>query len=75
MKRSKEEIQLIQDWLKLAKENLLVARSEIIAGYSPYHTVCFLCQSSAERYLKAYLIYQGWELKKRTTRMNSWYFV
>jgi HEPN domain-containing protein len=64
MKKSKEEVQLITDWLRLAQENLQVASSTITAEYSPYHTVCFLCQNSAERYLKAYLIYQGWELKK-----------
>lgn len=34
------------------------------AEYSPYHTICFLCQGSAEKYLKAYLISQGWELEK-----------
>jgi len=32
--------------------------------FSPYHTICFLCQGSAEKYLKAFLIWQGWELKK-----------
>jgi HEPN domain-containing protein len=32
--------------------------------FAPYHTVCFLCQGSAEKYLKAYLISQGWELEK-----------
>jgi HEPN domain-containing protein len=32
--------------------------------FAPYHTICFLCQGSAEKYLKAYLISQGWELKK-----------
>jgi HEPN domain-containing protein len=29
-----------------------------------YHTICFLCQSAAEKYLKGYLIAQGWELEK-----------
>lgn len=29
-----------------------------------YHTVCFLCQSAAEKYLKGYLVAQGWVLKK-----------
>ena len=32
--------------------------------YAPYHTICFLCQGSAEKYLKAFLIWNGWELKK-----------
>lgn len=29
-----------------------------------YRTVCFLCQSAAEKFLKAYLIARGWTLKK-----------
>ena len=29
-----------------------------------YHTICFLCRESAEKFLKAYLISKGWELKK-----------
>jgi HEPN domain-containing protein len=29
-----------------------------------YHTVCFLCQSAAEKLLKGYLVAQGWTLKK-----------
>ena len=29
-----------------------------------YHTICFLCQSAAEKFLKGYLIAQGWTLEK-----------
>jgi HEPN domain-containing protein len=29
-----------------------------------FRTVCFLCQSAAEKYLKGYLISQGWTLEK-----------
>jgi HEPN domain-containing protein len=29
-----------------------------------YHTICFLCQSAAEKALKGYLIAQGWMLEK-----------
>jgi len=47
-----------------ANENLLYARDGMKAEYSPYHTICFLFQGSAEKYLKAYLISQGWELEK-----------
>ena len=28
------------------------------------HTICFLCQSAAEKFLKAYLIAQGWKLER-----------
>jgi HEPN domain-containing protein len=64
MKKSEEEIKLVKDWLKFAKENLLFAHSGMKEDYAPYHTICFLCQGSAEKYLKAFLIWNGWELKK-----------
>ncbi|MFQ5676802.1 MAG: HEPN domain-containing protein [bacterium] len=64
MKRNSEEIKLISDWLTFAKENLLFARAGMKEDFSPYHTICFLCQGSAEKYLKAFLISKGWELKK-----------
>lgn len=62
--RNKEEVKLVEDWLRFAKENLLFARSGMKEDYAPYHTICFLCQGSAEKYLKAFLIWNGWELKK-----------
>ena len=55
---------LVDDWLAFARENLLYARQGMKADFAPYHTICFLCQGSAEKYLKAYLISEGWELKK-----------
>ena len=64
MKKNEEEIKLVKDWLRFAKENLLFARTGMKEDFSPYHTVCFLCQGSAEKYLKAFLICNGWELKK-----------
>ena len=64
MKKNEEEIKLVKDWLRFARENLLLARSGMKEDYAPYHTICFLCQGSAEKYLKAFLIWNGWELKK-----------
>ena len=64
MRRSEEEIQLLRDWLAFAKENLLAAKALISEDFAPFHTVCFLSQGSAEKYLKAFLIWQGWSLKK-----------
>ena len=63
-KRNPEEVELIQNWLSYAKENLLTAKTIIKEDFSPYHTVCFMCQGSAEKYIKAYLIWNGWILKK-----------
>ena len=54
-------------WLRFADENVAVAEREMATGAPAYHTVCFLCQSAAEKYLKGYLIAQGWDLRKRTT--------
>jgi HEPN domain-containing protein len=64
MKENEEKVKLVKDWLKFAKENLLLAKTAIKEDYSPYHTICFLCQSSTEKYLKAFLIWNDWELKK-----------
>jgi len=64
MKKCEEEIKLIKDWLRFARENLLFARSGMTEDYASYHTICFLCQGSAEKYLKAFLIWNGWKLKK-----------
>ena len=62
--RNPEEVKLIKDWLAFAKENLLTAKLIIKEEFSPYHTVFFMCQASAEKYLKAYLIWKGWILEK-----------
>jgi len=61
---NQERLNLITDWLKLAKENLLYAKVGLEQDFSPSHTVCFLCQSSAEKYLKAFLLWNNWTLKK-----------
>ena len=57
MRKSKEEIKLVRDWLKFANENLTFARSGMDEDYPPYHTICYLCQGSSEKYLKAFLIW------------------
>ncbi len=64
MTRTPEMQKLINDWLTFAKENLLYARAGLKEDFSPFHTICFLCHGSAEKYLKSYLISQGWELDK-----------
>lgn len=52
------------EWLRFATENLQVAERELTHDAPAYHTICFLCQSAAEKYLKGYLIAQGWSLEK-----------
>ena len=51
-----------REWIRHANENLGVAEREMQYEYPACHTVCFLCQSAAEKYLKGYLIAQGWVL-------------
>ncbi len=64
MKKSAEEIILVKEWLKFAEENLLLAHSGMREEFAPYHTICYLCQGSAEKYLKGFLIWNGWKLRK-----------
>lgn len=59
-----EEVKLVENWLRFARENLLFAKVGIKEKSSLYHSICFMCQGSAEKYLKAFLIWKGWELKK-----------
>jgi HEPN domain-containing protein len=46
-------------WLRFADENLAVAERELATDSPASHTICFLCQNAAEKYLKGYLIAQG----------------
>jgi HEPN domain-containing protein len=41
-----------------------VAEREMCYQEPAYHTICFLCQSAAEKFLKGYLIAQGWTLER-----------
>jgi HEPN domain-containing protein len=52
------------EWLRFAEENLLVAEQALSFEEPTWHTICFLCQSAAEKFLKAYLIAQGWKLER-----------
>jgi HEPN domain-containing protein len=52
------------EWYRYADENRQVAERELTYKDPAAHTVCFLCQSAAEKYLKGYLIAHGWELER-----------
>jgi HEPN domain-containing protein len=54
-------------WINYALGDLGVAERELQHKDSAYHTICFLCQSAAEKLLKGYLIRQGWQLRKTPT--------
>ena len=53
-----------RQWLRFAAGDLAVAQHEMQQPTPVYHTVCFLCQSAAEKSLKGFLIAQGWPLEK-----------
>ncbi len=61
---NKSIVDFIKQWLFKANEDLLVVNKltefEIIATSS----VCFHCQQAVEKFLKAYLIANGVEIKK-----------
>ncbi|MBC8509817.1 MAG: HEPN domain-containing protein [Chloroflexi bacterium] len=51
-------------WLRYAAGDLAVAQRELDSEIPVYHTICFLCQSSAEKFIKGFLISCGWHLEK-----------
>ena len=54
---------LAADWFRYGDEDFQAAQSLITQG-GPARVVLTLVQQSAEKYLKGYLIYHGWKLKK-----------
>lgn len=61
---NKEPVNFIKQWLIKANEDLLVVEKltefEVIANAS----ACFHCQQAVEKFLKAFLIANGIEIKK-----------
>ena len=60
----KRPVETAQEWLRYAEGDFGVAEREMSSESPAYHTICFLCQSAAEKFLKGYLIAQGWALEK-----------
>ncbi len=52
------------EWYRFANENWQVAERELMYQEPAAHTICFLSQSAAEKYLKGYLIAHGWMLER-----------
>ncbi|MEK7277709.1 MAG: HEPN domain-containing protein [Chloroflexota bacterium] len=52
------------EWLHFAEGDFRVAEREGQTETPVFPTLCFLCQSAAEKFLKAYLISRGWPLEK-----------
>jgi HEPN domain-containing protein len=55
----KRPVETPREWWRYAEEDLGVAEREMEESSKAYHTICFLCQSAAEKFLKGYLIAQG----------------
>lgn len=60
----KRPVETPREWLRYAEGDLSVAEREMQSQMPVYHTICFLCQTAAEKFLKGYLISQGWTLEK-----------
>jgi HEPN domain-containing protein len=54
----------VSEWIKFARGDIHFAAWGLQDDYPTYHSICFLCQSSAEKYIKALLLSLGWKLKK-----------
>ncbi|MGM0532013.1 MAG: HEPN domain-containing protein [Bacteroidota bacterium] len=61
MKKDEPDISV---WLKYAEGDLHLAQCGMQDKNPVYHSICFLCQSSAEKYLKALLLKNNWKLRK-----------
>lgn len=53
-----------RQWLHFAEGDLAVAEHEMSRPSPVFHTVCFLFQSAAEKFIKGFLISRGWSLEK-----------
>ncbi len=53
------ERELARQWVAKAKNDLLNADNNLRAVEIPFDTVCFHCQQTAEKLLKAFLIVRG----------------
>ncbi len=62
--QDKLPVETPREWLRYAEGELGVAEREMKAEAPAYHTACFLCQSSAEKFIKSFLIARGWALEK-----------
>ncbi len=53
----KTEKELIKNWIKKAKKDLLSAEPELSFPDAVTESICFHCQQAVEKFLKAYLIF------------------
>lgn len=58
-----DRAKLAKEWFARGSDDMQTARLAFGAG-APTATIAILLQQAAEKYLKGYLIYHGWELRK-----------
>jgi HEPN domain-containing protein len=53
------ELDIVAEWYRFAERDL--SSADFLQGHcpQPLEIICYLCQQSAEKYLKGYLIHQG----------------
>lgn len=53
----KDRNDLVKQWIQIANDDILVANQLLNYDNIYPRSICFHCQQSAEKYLKAYLVY------------------
>ncbi|MCK9205240.1 MAG: HEPN domain-containing protein [Bacteroidales bacterium] len=61
---SKEEMTYLQQWISKAEEDLLVVHQLMNADILVKGAIAYHCQQSAEKFLKAFLVFHGNEIPK-----------
>ncbi len=56
--------EIVKEWLVIAQKDLDAARFLTKMRPIPVEVICFLCQQSAEKYLKSFLLVKGEEVIK-----------
>jgi HEPN domain-containing protein len=54
----------VKEWITLANGDLKTAKDELLTSEPYTNNVCFLCQQSVEKYLKAFLTFYGKAFRK-----------
>ena len=54
----------VSEWFRFAEGDIRFVAWGLEDESPSYHSICFLCQSASEKYLKALLLSFGWRLKK-----------
>lgn len=61
---------LVNQWIKIAERDLITAKQGLEADEVVTDTVCFHCQQTAEKYLKAFLVKKQIEFSKTHNIMS-----